>query len=169
MTRLRLPLLTGAAFGLLILLAYYSAAMADTGGPPDPTDAGALWSGRLASLIILVSVIGLWILDRLAGTRWRWTRWLRVGRRQASISAALGIVVGVLPAAFSGELTSRAGWEAATAVFLAFKVPGGMEAAPLPADADDPPMPLPGARVVGGESKPDREASGEIDDGQVPS
>lgn len=137
--RNRLPILLAFLAGFVATFAVLAAASADTGGPPDPTDAGALWSGRLASLIILVSVIGLWILDRLAGTRWRWTRWLRVGKRQASISAALGIVVGVLPAAFSGELTSRAGWEAATAVFLAFKVPGGMEA------------------------RPEREASGEVE------
>ena len=131
--RLHLPVLTGAVFGLAILLAYYGAAWADEGGPPDPTDTGELWSGRLASLIIVGAVVGLWCLDQLAGTRWRWTRWLRVGKRQASISAALGVLVGIVPAAFSGELTSRAGWEAAVAVFLAFKVPGGMEARPAEA------------------------------------
>ena len=125
------PFLVGALVTLGILLATYAQAAADEGGPPDPTDTGELWSGRLASLIIVAAVVGLWVLDRLAGTRWRWTRWLRVGKRQASISAALGICIGIVPAAFSGDLTSRAGWEAATAVFLAFKVPGGMEPKPI--------------------------------------
>ena len=125
--RNRLPVALSFLVGSVLTLALIAVAHADEGGPPDPTDAGELWSGRLALLVILVGVIGFWILDRLAGTRWRWTRWLRVGKRQASISAGLGILIGIVPAAFSGELTSRAGWEAATAVFLAFKVPGGME------------------------------------------
>jgi hypothetical protein len=134
--RNRLPVALAFCVGIVATFALLSVAHADT-GVPDPTEAGTWWSGRLAAPVVLATVIGLFVLDRLAGTRWRWTRWLRVGTRHAQVSTALGLALGVLPAAFSGDLEARAGWEAATAIVLAFKMPGGMEPKPT-GDADAP-------------------------------
>lgn len=137
--RSRLPFALSFAAAFVVTFAFLAAAHADTGGLPDPSDTGEWWSGRVASLVIAVTFCALFVLDKLAGTRWRWTRWLRVGKRRAGISASLGVVLGVLPAAFSGELTSRAGWEAAVLI-------GGLLAKP-------------------GNGEPKPEAAGEIDDG----
>lgn len=128
--RIKYPLLTGVPFALLILLAYYGAAWADTplgDAPVTETGLAAWWqSGALAGPIALLAALVLVGLERLSCTRWPGLAWLRRGRVRAGLSLSTGAVIGLLPAAVAGSVT----WGGLSVALLAGVMamrPGGGE------------------------------------------
>lgn len=135
--RVALPFVSGAALGLLTLIAYYAGAHADalTGSaPPEAAavdDVARWWrSGVLAGPIAL-AVYGLLAVGVvLSRTRWPGLAWLRRGRVQATIAVvAANLSATILPSAIAGTLTMPMLFSAiATLGFLG--LPGGMERKP---------------------------------------
>lgn len=112
-----------AALGLLFV-AYASA---DTGlvigDPPSWTVA----LQRYTPAIVLGVYGVLYLLVHLGAQRWRWTGWLRVGRRQAHLAAGLASLGALLPDALDGTLRSGALVMCLSSWGIARAMPGGME------------------------------------------
>lgn len=126
---------------LLVLLAFYSAAWADSGPPSPVTESGlsAWWnSGALAGPLTALVYVALLGLERLSVTRIPGLGWLRRGSVRGYLSLAIPAVSVLLPNAVDGSLTMGG---------LSVALVGGLVA----------------ARPGGGERKGER--SGEIDAG----
>ncbi len=107
--RLRYPAVSGAAFGLMILVAYYSAAWGAPDGASAPvTESGlAEWwqTGALAAPLAACAFAVLMLIDRVAPASWRWVAWLRRGRTRAWASLAIANLSAMLPAVAAGTVT----------------------------------------------------------------
>lgn len=140
--RLSLALSFTAAF--VATFALLAAAHAGVDGPPSlASESGlAAWwqSGALAGPITGLAAVMLVGLERLSLTRWPGLGWLRRGSTRAYLSLATGAVIGLLPQAADGSVTM-----------------GGVSVALLGG--------LVAFRPGGGEPRPPRAASGEIDTG----
>ena len=120
-------LLVVAAALLGVLVMHVGIAAADTGlivGDPPP------WTVTLQRYTpaIVLGVYGvLYLLIHLGAQRWRWTAWLRVGRRQAHLAAGLASIGALLPDALDGTLRSGALVMCLSSWGLARAMPGGLE------------------------------------------
>lgn len=100
--------ITAAVF-FLVTFALLLTAQASAGAGSRAS--GAAEGTSSATLMLITSIVGYgaWCLLAVAmwlgqQRQWRWTRWFRVGRRQANIAGALGAITGLLGQAEAGEL-----------------------------------------------------------------
>jgi hypothetical protein len=138
--RFAVPFVAVFALGLGLLLATAAAAQ---DGPHDgvaidaPTivtvTVSPAWYHDPAVLTcgVVVGVYGLIAgLQTIGRTRWRWTRWLRVGRVQGHLAGVAGMLSVVIDAASAGTLQPRAAIVGCATWLLARNMPGSGEPKP---------------------------------------